>query len=606
MPKPTAWRAVTALIGTVGLSLAASGCVSIPSGGPVQSYPVSQSANAQNQNINQISPQPPRLGASPSEIVQGFLTASASFVGQQQVAKEYLTPAARRTWKPGWSATVFRDGPTVTAPTPKRGQESASATVTGNVQASLSGGEQYAVASATPKTRPSFQFDLVKYYGQWRISNTYGHQLLLTSTEFAADYQLLNLYFFNPPGGFLVPDPVYVPLAATEDNLMNGLVHFLINQPGDWLGQGTTTHTAFPPGTALQAVSLDGGTASVNLTGKAVSRASDRVKEQISAQLLWTLTGAGQGQQQPVKSIALSINGKSFVPQGNPPDNAVQTQPNQFRPADGPQQAGFYYLKPPGQLMWRSDLTTGSAHALATIGRGYTSLAVSPDGKYLAVVRKGTLYTGVVGAAKLTSRDAGGSDITSLSWDRNDYLWVVADMSIYRLPALPAASASPPTMVAITIPTTCGGNLGDVTALRVAPDGVRVAVVFSGQQETLAFGAIATQETQARPSQQPQPQVSINPSPFVVCGSSAQAFKALSWYGADDVIALGEPGDTVTDYPVSGGTATGVPGPPGSTWITAALHEGLIVSQKDGISAAPGPSKLWSFLPGATSPAFPG
>jgi hypothetical protein len=330
------------------------------------------------------------------------------------------------------------------------------------------------------------------------------------------------------------------------------------------------------------------------------------VKEQISAQLLWTLTGAGQGQQQ-VRSIALSINGQPFVPPGNPPGNPVQNQANQFKPADGPQQPGFYYLKPSGQLMWRKSLTSKDSVPVATIGRGYTSLAVSPDGRYLAAVHSGMLYTGQVGAGKPTLRNVSGA-ITSLSWDRNGYLWVVAGSTVYRLPALRAEPDGPPPTVAVSYQATCGSSADDVTALRVAPDGVRVAIVFGGPQETLAFGAIVMQDGQPRPGQ-PQSQVSLNLSPFFVCGS-AHAFKALSWYGANDVVALGEPDDTVTDYPVNGGTPTAVPGPGGSTWITASgtpNHGGLIVSLAAGISIAASLSGAWSPpLPSATSPAFPG
>ena len=39
--------------------------------------------------------------------------------------------------------------------------------------------------------------------------------LLLTSDSFQYDYQLRNLYFFDPTDSYLVPDPVYVPLQAT-------------------------------------------------------------------------------------------------------------------------------------------------------------------------------------------------------------------------------------------------------------------------------------------------------------------------------------------------------------------------------------------------------
>jgi len=598
MPKYSARRAMTALIGTVGLSLAAAGCVSIPSGGPVLSYPVSQGANAQNQYSLQIVPQPPLRNGIPTDIVSGFITADASFAGQQQVAREYLIPAASHAWKPGWTATVFKGSPTVTGAAPGAKQKTATVTVEGTVQAFLSDREAYAAPSATPKNKTAtYHYDLVKDGTQWRISHA-PNTLLLTSTEFAVDYQLLNLYFFDPSGGRLVPDPVYVPLQATEADLVNKLVQSLIKPPGDWIGNATITK--FPLGTQ-SAVTVDGGTASVSLAGKAVSKLTDTTKEQISAQLFATLTGAGQGQQQQVKSIVLTVNGKQFVPRGG---NAVQNQPNRFTSAVGPRQAGFYYLKPTGQLMWRKNLGDKHPVTIATIGKGYTSLAVSPDGQFFAAVQGGSLYTGKIGTSKPNSRDVPG-DITSLSWDRNGYLWVVAGSTVYRLSALRDAPDVPPTRVTVPARGTCGSSPGDVTALRVAPDGVRVAIVFGGGQETLAFGAIVLEDAPVRSGQQPQSQVSVDLSPFFVCGSN-QAFKAVSWYGAGDVIALGEPGDTVTSYPVNGGTPTEVTGPSGSTWITAAANEGVIVSQARQVSIAPALSGTWSPFLSATSPAFPG
>ena len=44
--------------------------------------------------------------------------------------------------------------------------------------------------------------------------------LLLTQTQFADDYDLRNLYFFDPTYHYLVPDPVYVPLQASTSSLM--------------------------------------------------------------------------------------------------------------------------------------------------------------------------------------------------------------------------------------------------------------------------------------------------------------------------------------------------------------------------------------------------
>jgi hypothetical protein len=532
------------------LSLAAAGCVSVPSGGPVMPYPGTQDASGQAQGLLQIVPPSPGQGWTPSQIVEGFLTASASFVGQKQVARDYLTPQASRGWQPGGSADVFPSGPqlvtgSVPAPSAKN-QDAASITMGGPVQATLFGKGTYAVAATLPKTS-RFRYDLVKYNGQWRISNLH-------------DNQLRDLYFFAPGDDNLVPDPVYVPLEATQADLVNGLVRDLISQPPDWLGTNGATRTAFPKGTSLVGtVTVDGGTASVSLGG-AATRASAEVKEQIFSQLSWTLDGAGQGQQQ-VQSIALYTGDKAFVPP------SAQSQAK-YAPVNNPSGGVFYYLGTDGQLM-RMAGSTGKPVMVAAIGTGYTGLAVSPDGQWVAALKGGDVYTGQLGASKLTFRPV-GTGFTSLSWDRNDNLWASGSggVVIMTAGAKPVGASAP---VEINYDNfeadACGSDASDVTAVRVAPDGVRVALVFGGQQQELAFGAIVVADQTATP--QSPPLASVQLSPFVVCGLPGDSFKALSWYGAEDVVALSEPGDTLTEYPVNGGSSTTIQGRQGMTSIAA-------------------------------------
>jgi hypothetical protein len=575
----------------------------MPGGGPVLPFPATQGAEPQNQNYYQTVPQPPPPNASPREIVEGFLAAGASLAGQQQVAREYLTPQASRQWKPGWAATVYQNGPSVSPPHLAAGKDSASVTVSGNTQATLTSRSGYAVAGETPTKAKMYRYDLVKDHdGQWRISNAHNNPLLLTSTEFGVDYQLADLYFFDPSGQYLVPDPVYVPLQATQGALVNGLVQDLINQPADWLGEEhppyTATYTAFPKHTTLQgSVSVDGGTASVNLTGAGLSRASLTTKEQISAQLLCTLTGACQGQQQQVKSVALYIDGKPFVPPNASPGNPVQHQAK-YQPAAS-QGHGLFYLTASGRLELQTT-RTAKPITVASIGAGYALLAVSPDGKYLAAVRKGNLYTGKVGDATLASRGL-GAGITSLSWDKGDNLWAVNSMGVFALSATQGGSSAPPTPVSVYNENdSCGSNPNDVVALRVAPDGVRVAMVYGGTQETLAFGAIASSGPAS------QPLILINLSPFLVC-KAAGAFASLSWYGADNVVALGGRGSTVTNYPVNGGAATTGQGPQGaSTSITASAGWGVVAAGHGTLSFAVSLSSAWDSLDPGLSPAFPG
>ncbi len=49
--------------------------------------------------------------------------------------------------------------------------------------------------------------------------------------------------------------------------------------------------------------------------------------------------------------------------------------------------------------------------------------------------------------------------------------------------------------------------------------------------------------------------VRIQLSPFNV-GDLTSGFDQVTWYGADNVITLGGPASTLTEYPVNGGTPT--------------------------------------------------
>ncbi|MGH3164584.1 MAG: LpqB family beta-propeller domain-containing protein, partial [Trebonia sp.] len=542
---PRARRPLTTVLAALALVVSVAGCVSMPSGGPVQPDAITQSAANDSQHYLQFIPQPPRDGWDPAQIVQGFLTASASFANGQMVAREYLTQRASSTWTPLWSAAVFSgDGPDVSSPVypdAQSGQKATTATVTvtGTLQAKLSSSGDYAVpsGSGTVKQAP-ITFTLTKNGGQWRISNvpqSQRSQLLLTSVEFSADYQLRNLYFIDPTGRFLVPDPVYVPLQATPGDLMSGLVEDLIHQPPDWLSSGA--RTAFPTGTRLLGdVGINGGLATINLGG-AFAKAQAPAQEQAAAQLSYTLAGSGQGQPN-VQSIELYVNGKAWS-SPKAPGNVVQNVSNSALSPPKGTNSEFYYLDTKGNV-WRRQGTGGAPAKVQNIGTGYSAIAVSPDGRYLAALRRGALFTGAIGGP-LVKRQSSG--YTSMSWDSNDELWAVAGGDLYMLRGdVTAQSAQSPQAIPVGVTVTQGNGLPvtePITAVRVAPDGVRMALIVggSGTGTTLDFGAIAAPV----PSQQhegPLTVIQITLSPFYVSGGSVN-FSAVTWYGPDNVITLG-------------------------------------------------------------------
>jgi hypothetical protein len=546
----------------------------MPTGGPVLAYPVTQGTDAQNQPYLQIQPQPPGAGWTPEQIVQGFLTASANFGNYPQVARQYLTPT-EQSWDPFWSAVVYKEGPDVSPPTYPSGAKNATrATVRigGTIQANLLGNGNYSVPSAStpsgsPDTPPPFQ--LVKVHGQWRISSA-PQELLLTSNSFENDYQLRDLYFFDPQSKVLVPDPVYEPLGSSG-NLMDRLVSELISPPDDWLSYGATK-TAFPPKTKVSSVELDGVTAVVSLTGAAIAKANSSVMEQVSAQLLSTLFGAepsganGQG----VKSVEVVVNAKPWVPtdnQGSP----VQTTPK-WTPAPG-KSTSFYYVSSTGYLMNRK-ATGGKPVSLEQLGIGSSpvQIAVSADGTYLAALRGSTLYTGLIGG-KLTNR---GTGFTSMSWDANDDLWVSQGGQILLFRGRPNVRQPLVQMVSVDVVGTQVNQ--SFTTLRVAPDGVRVAIVSNGNE--LTFGAISRELGE-------NPRITLSPvqeTPLTQVQSvpAIANFTSLSWYGPDYVIALAEPGPSVTEYPVSGGTPQPGQADPDMQTITASAGEPLIAGFQQG------------------------
>jgi hypothetical protein len=605
----------------LGLLLAGSlaGCVSVPTAGPVLSSSVTQGPGGQGQHNLQIVPKPPVNGWDPSQIVEGFILAAASF-GYRQIAREYLAPTAK--WNPTWSAIVYSTGPTPSPPVYQaHGRKStAQVTISGNVQASLSQYGAYAVPkpSKPPQAPPTFKLE--KIGGQWRISqvpvDADGQQeLLLTSDLFNYDYQLRNLYFFDPTNSYLVPDPVYVPLQATPVDLTTGLVKDLIRPPGDWISPGATT-TAFPPGTSLTSVTLAGGTATVNLdisaskgsSSKAAATLGQRQDEQVSAQLLWTLTGSGQGGS-AVQSVELSVNGTAWNPTVSPQNPVQHLSQSQYRPATGYSDK-FYYLDS-GNLLARN-LTQGTTTMIARLGKQYSQnsqIAVSPGppgSQYEAVLSGGTLYAGPLGG-RLTKQP--GSGYLSMSWDPSGDLWATTNNEIVMLPAGDGPGQPLDQPVPVTVVNSDGTpNPGPFNALRVAPDGVRVAIIVDGT--TLNFGAIVSPPASTRAS---QAVIKIGLSPFYVTTTGTATFMAVTWYGPDNVITLSQPGATLTEYPVNGGSSTSIPSQANISWITASSGSPLPLiaglAKGAGLMANASLTGAWLPVPAITkgmSPVYPG
>jgi hypothetical protein len=626
-----------------------AGCVGMPNSGSPGTFGATPQDSTQNSEFIRALPAGPEKTWDPAEIVQGFLNASASYPVYSTVAKQYMVGAASKKWDPGWTVKVVDQVSPPQIALMGRGGRQATVNVTGTVRASFNGSGQYVGAQQNRGGAPTagWQFKLVKVNGQWRITNPPPFRML-NEHDFSQVYRPQDLYFFDWSGQVLVPDAVFVPTGTSPTSLVSNLVGALLKAPQTpWLqGPANATPpatTAFPGKTTIN-VAVDGTTATVNLGGAAAST-NDATRGQISAQLVWTLTGQQQGPQ-AIQAVQLEINGKAWMPKAPPCGEAgAQGQsPAQklamyscYKPYPTVASASFYYV---GQGQAWSRCALESQVTAGTIGRvvpvfsrasavqlngscdrpvpshsqampppqprsvpALSMVAVSPDSKYAAGVSANgnAIYVWPSGSSK-PSDPIPVSDVSAISWDRIDNLWVTENDNTWII--TPTSNGSTKSSV---IPNDFGGK---ITGLSVAPDGVRVAAIAltdSGRELELA----AIDHSAPASSQQRNPIARPSIGPAVQLGPNISDPIALTWYDADNLLVLAgtDAGTTLWEVPVDGQSATKLPGAlPGAISITAnsaqnALVVGLSGGQLEVSASLEGP---WQPLAtGGQNPAFP-
>ncbi len=583
------WRLAAAAALT---ALALSSCAAVPDGGPAQAGSVELTAGGQGQDYFQLIPEAPRPGWGPVAIVRGFLAASASFAGNHAVARQYLVPTAQNAWRPGWAITVVGTTPSLSQAV-AYGHQAGLYTLVNTVNAT---GEKLATLTATgqyvgSQGSSTYQFQLAKIRGQWRIQNP-PRQLLLTQPDFKRVYAPRNLYYLADPSPVLVPDPVYVPLQATNVDLANKLVTALLNRPQGWLASAVST--AFPHGTRLlRQVTLNDGAATIDLGGPAVG-ASKAALSQMTHQLVWTLAGPSYGQS-AVQSVNLEINGHLSQSLSL---TRTQSGRHGLSVPDAAPGAPLYAVNSSGavQELTGSPLSARSVPGEAGQGRTHLgTIAVSPGGHYVAGLTRsgrGVYYGALRRGARLYQWQPRGQIFTSLSWDTSGNLWVAGSSGVWMLR---------PGGTAVRVAGLPAGSV--VSQLRVAPDGVRVAMIIHSP------GVNGTHLLLAALGHSASGAVTLGPS--VAAGDDVSHPVRLTWYDADNLIVLSPSPTGLQLYkvPVNGSSSTTLNTVPGTQSVSAAspanpLAAGLASRQ---LALTPSLNGTWMTQQGpGLSPTYPG
>jgi len=624
-----------------------AGCVGMPNSGSPGTFSATPQNTTPDSDFIGAIPAGPEASWSPSQVVEGFLNASASYPVYSAIAKEYLVSSASKAWDPGWSVQVVDQVDVPGQAVMGEDRRQATVDVTGHVRASFNGTGQYVGAQQSRDGGQGgyWQARLVKVGHHWLITNPPAFRML-TQPTFAKVYKPQDLYFFDSTGEVLVPDAVFVPAGTSPASLVSNLVNALLKNPQTgWLQSETNpippAITEFPSGTGID-VAVDGTTATVNLTGAAVAGTSAVTREQISAQLVWTLTGQ-RAAPPNIEAVQLEINGKPWTPTDSPcPGIGVQSPAQKLamysckNPYPAANSQAFYYIAN-GQAWSRcaseTQVTSGSIGMVlpvfsrtsaATLSQSCKSsvlasspampppqprgvpplsmIAVSPDSKYAAgVSRNGNAVdVWVAGGAKPASA-LSMPGVTAIGWDRRDYLWVTQGDSTSVI-----AQAGDNKFV--EIPNSFPGKL---TGLSIAPDGVRVAaIVQTDSGPELQLAAIDNGAPSSASGQLTSPLRGMSVGPAVQRGANVANPIALTWYDADDLLVLDGTanGTMLWEVPVDGQPATKLPGVlSGAISITAnssqnALVVGLTGGRMEVSASLAGP---WQPLgSGGQNPAF--
>lgn len=588
-----------------------TGCASMPDGGDLRGVEASQRPDPQVR----VFAMPPRENAQPEEIVQGFLEALTSDDPGFETARKYLTGEASKEWRPNQSTTVLADGPNTAA------EHSGSREATGDYVYSLTGTRVAKVDSQFAYEPAAGTYNelvhLAKYKEkdgsrQWRIDEL-PQGLVMGKSDFQRNYLSVNKYYFasNTSGRSddqlgAVADPVYV---REQVDPVTQMVRSVLKGPTSWLKP--VVRSSFPTGTALKKgvktlAPDDQNRLTVPLNDKA-DRIGQSVCTEMAAQLLFTLedlTPTG------IDEVVLQRSDGTQ-------SCALRASKAEIYVAHGPAKRAEYEYFIDGEKRLVRIASTGSEQepepvpgALGDGDKALRSAAVSRDEDTAAGVSLDgrSLYVGSLASggslrepvlrSKAKSEDDG---LTTPSWDASGDLWVAdRDPKSSKLLLLTKGAGEP---LVVTTP----GLEGRIEAVRVAADGVRIAlIVRKDDRTTLLLGRIERQN-----GSDGKPSVSIHELRSVA--PQLEEVTAMSWAGDSRLVVVGREARVVQQIQyvqVDGSTPVG-PAPAALTGvkeIAASEDERLplVAHSEDGIVRLSSGSQWQTVVKTGMAPVYPG
>jgi hypothetical protein len=421
----------------------------------------------------------PTPGMDPDVLLREFLKATSDPANRHLAARQFLTESASKSWDDAGRATLVDKVVFVET----RSAEKVSVTMHADILGTLSDmGVFETGAGVLPDPGP---IELVKTPGGWRI-NRLPNGVFLDWQQFQAVYKRHTLYFADPTGKTVAPDPRYIAV-SDPDQLATELVSKLIAGPRPEMA-GSVRNLLAPPLRLRRPVTrADGGSSGVGrgyggarIDLGRLSTTDPHSRQLVAAQLIWTLARSDINGPYVIDADGAALDDR--LPDGWTTSDVAATDPGA---ADGAG-AGVHGLLG-GSLVALNGQQ--SRHVAGAFGRmaDQTAAALSRGGRQAASVV--TLHPGTPeAAASLWIGDLGGEAVQSAdghslsrpSWSLDETVWVVVDgKNVLR--AIQEPASGQPARIPVDTEAVSAKFPGPIDELQLSRDGTRAAMVIGAQ-----------------------------------------------------------------------------------------------------------------------------
>ena len=459
-------RLLTALL--VGLIAWVPGCAGVPDSSAPQAI-----GTVERPSPKQLPEPNPAMN--PDQLLREFLKATSDPANRHLAARQFLTESASKDWDDQGSALLIDK----VMFTETRSAEKVSVTMQAEILGSLS--DIGVFETGEGKLPDPGPIELVQTADGWRI-NRLPNGVFLDWQKFQSSYKRYTLYFVDPTGKTVVPDPRYVAVSDPE-LLATELVNKLIAGPRPEMAKAVRNLLGPPLKMRGPVTRADGGKtgvgrgyggARIDLENLTTTDPNSRLL--LAAQLVWTLARSDVKGPYLINADGAPLDDR-FV-EGWKATDVAATDPGAV---DGVS-AGVHALiggaivvldgqsaaKVPGFF---GTMAEQRAATFSRSGRDIASVSGPPNGG-------ASLWIGPNGGQALRATD--GRTLSRPSWALDDAVWVVVDgNSVVRV--IREEASGQPARIPVDSAAVTSRFPGTIAELQVSRDGTRVAMVIDGE-----------------------------------------------------------------------------------------------------------------------------